>query len=334
VSAALLLVGPEDACEHTLAGHPERPSRVAAAMAGVDRLDLGADLAVRAPREATRAELELVHDAAYLDLLECAGPGRLDPDTFFTAASWRAARTAAGAGLVAIEALRAGEAPAAFVAVRPPGHHALRDRAMGFCLLNNVAVAAATLAETGERVAVIDWDVHHGNGTQEIFWNDDRVLYVSTHQSPFYPGTGAAEETGGPDAAGLTVNIPLPAGATGDVVDAAFDEVVAPAIQRFAPTWVLVSAGFDAHRDDPLADLHLSAADFARLARTVAGFAPEPGRLALFLEGGYDLEALRDSVAACLGALVGADLIIDQPTCGGPGAAAVRRAREAQSFCR
>ena len=160
---------------------------------------------------------------------------------------------------------------------------------MGFCLLNNVAVSAAALVADGERVLIVDWDVHHGNGTQAMFWDNPSVLYVSTHQSPFYPGTGGADEVGGDEARGLTVNVPLPAGATGDVVRRALDEVAAPVIEEFGPTWVLISAGFDAHRADPLADLALSSGDFADLARTVAGYAPGRGRVVAYLEGGYDL---------------------------------------------
>jgi acetoin utilization deacetylase AcuC-like enzyme len=211
----------------------------------------------------------------------------------------------------------------AFVAALPPGHHAVAGRAMGFCLINNVAVAAAALADRGEQVLVLDWDVHHGNGTQAIFWDDPRVLYVSVHQGGIYPGTGGPDEVGGPAAAGLTLNVPLPAGATGDVVRRALDEVAAPVVAGFGPTWVLVSAGFDGHRADPLADLALSAGDFAQLATTAAEMAPRPGRLVLFLEGGYDLAALRGSVAATLGALVGAGEAAEPPTSGGPGADAV-----------
>ncbi|MDQ6614481.1 MAG: histone deacetylase [Actinomycetota bacterium] len=291
-------------------------------MQGVDDLKLGDDL-VRLPgRQADTADLALVHTRAYLDQLAefCRrGGGQLDPDTFARPDSWSAARRAAGAGLAAVEVLAADQADVAFVAARPPGHHALADRAMGFCLLNNVAVAAAKLAAGGERVLIVDWDVHHGNGTQAIFWGDPRVLFVSTHQAPFYPGTGAAEEVGGGEARGLTVNIPLPPGATGDVVLRAFDEVAAPAVERFAPTWVLVSAGYDAHRDDPLADLALSSGDFAQLASVVAGFAPRPGRLVLFLEGGYHLAAIRRSVGATLASLLGAPHQTEPPTSGGPG---------------
>ena len=158
---------------------------------------------------------------------------------------------------------------------------------MGFCLVNNVAVAAASRTARGERVLIVDWDVHHGNGTQDIFWDDPDVLYVSTHQHPLYPGTGRPDEVGGPDAPGLTVNLPLPPGATGDVVRAALDDEARATIEDFAPDWVLVSCGFDAHRDDPLSDLDLSSGDFAELACIVRDFAPRPGRLALFLEGGY-----------------------------------------------
>ncbi len=202
---------------------------------------------------------------------------------------------------------------------------------MGFCLVNNVAVAAAALAQRGERVMIIDWDVHHGNGTEAIFWDDDRVCYVSTHQDGLYPGTGRVTDVGGAEARGYTVNIPLPPGATGDVFSRAFEEVVAPVAERFAPTWVLVSAGYDAHRADPLADLGLSSGDYARLASIVRGFAPEPGRLAFFLEGGYDLDAIRASVAATLGSLTGSDHAVEAPTTGGPGAEAVARARRVQT---
>ena len=314
-------------------GHPERPARVDAAMAGVAdvALELGSDLEIVAPVRADLTALSRVHTNAYLARLEkfCRdGGGDLDPDTFARPDSWEAAQLSAGAGLQAIDALRQRGSGPAFVVTRPPGHHALADRAMGFCLLNNVAVSAAALVAEGERVLIVDWDVHHGNGTQALFWDNPSVLYVSTHQSPFYPGGGAADEVGGDEARGLTVNVPLPAGATGDVVRRALDEVAAPVIEVFGPTWVLISAGFDAHRADPLADLALSSGDFADLARTVAGYAPGPGRVVAFLEGGYDLDALRSSVAATLGALADAPESAgsEQPTSGGPGVEQVDRA--------
>ena len=273
-------------------------------------------------RAADRVDLARAHDERYLDVLErfaVAGGGHLDADTPVSSGSFNTAALAAGCGLVAIEALDRGEADAAFVAVRPPGHHATRERGQGFCLLNNIAVAAAALADRGERVLIVDWDVHHGNGTQDIFWDDPRVLYVSTHQSPAYPGTGPASDTGGPSAPGTTINFPFPPGTTGDAALAAVDEVVAPAVERFAPTWVLVSAGFDAHRDDPLADLAWSAGDYTLLARRIAAFAPKLGRFVAFLEGGYDLDALRRSVAATVSATVGADIDTEPATSGGPG---------------
>ena len=172
---------------------------------------------------------------------------------------------AAGAGLAAVDALERGEGTAAFCAVRPPGHHAEPDRAMGFCLLNNVAVTAAALRDRGQRVLIVDWDAHHGNGTQDMFWADPDVMYVSLHEWPLYPGTGRLDDVGVGPGAGTTVNFPLPAGATGDVYLAALDDVVAPLVERFAPDWVLVSAGFDAHRADPLTGLGLPSGDFADL---------------------------------------------------------------------
>ncbi len=169
-------------------------------------------------------------------------------------------------------------------------------------------------------VLIVDWDVHHGNGTQAIFWDEPDVLYVSLHQWPCYPGSGRASEVGGRRGRGTILNVPLPPGATGDVIRHALDRIVSPAVDRFGPTWVLVSAGFDAHRADPLADLALSSGDFADMAAVVEGYAPSPGRLVLFLEGGYDLAALRSSVTATLGRLVGAPAAEEPATTGGPGA--------------
>ena len=318
----LMVVGPVTGEAHAQPGHPERPVRVAAVMEGVADLHLDSELVVLPSRAADRGELARVHTDLHLQHLQRLserGGGSIDADTYATTESWEIATRAAGGGLVAIDELRRGRADVAFVVARPPGHHALDDRAMGFCLINNVAVAAASLAEAGERVLIVDWDVHHGNGTEALFWNEPRVLYVSTHQWPCYPGTGRAGDVGGAQALGSTINVPLPAGATGDVVRQAFESLVTPAVEAFRPTWVLVSAGFDAHRDDPLADLALTAGDFAELARVVAGYAPTSGRLALFLEGGYDVGALRASVAATLGALVGAGGPDEAPSSGGPG---------------
>ncbi len=314
---------------HEDAGHPERPERLIAAQAGVADLHLDSELVVAAPYSATRAELARVHDTLYLDRLGAfcyEGGGALDADTYATYDSWSIAQLAAGAGLSVIEEMERHDDAVGFIAVRPPGHHALRDHAMGFCLLNNVAIVAAALRARGERVAIIDWDVHHGNGTQAIFWNDPNVLFVSSHQWPLYPGSGGAREIGGMDALGLTVNIPLPPGATGDVLVKGFDDIAMPVIDEFAPTWVLVSAGYDGHRDDPLANLELSSGDFARIATKVSEFAA-PGRLALFLEGGYNLEALRASVAATLSALLGGDYVAEPSTNGGAGDETLARTR-------
>ena len=312
---------PDDA-GHEDPGHPERPDRLVAVRAGLDDLALGDELVHVALRSATRLELLRVHHGAYLDELGAfcyEGGGDIDEDTYATYDSWPLAQLAAGAGLAVVDELaRRGEG-VGFVAVRPPGHHALPDRAMGFCLLNNVAVTAAALRAAGERVLVLDWDVHHGNGTQSIFWNDPDVLYVSSHQWPLFPGSGVPSEIGGLAAVGQIVNLPLPAGTTGDIVMRAFEEVAGPVIDEFAPTWVLVSAGFDGHRDDPMADFALSSGDFARLATWAASLAPAPGRLAVFLEGGYDLAALRHSVTATLSAVLGSASAPETPTNGGPG---------------
>lgn len=310
-------------------GHPERPERLDAVVKGLAVAELHDAVVHVVPRPATREELEAVHDPLYLDAVEqfCrAGGGALDPDTVASPGSWEAAVLGAGAVIDAAERLSHGHGDAAFVVVRPPGHHATARRAMGFCLLNNVAVGAAALAGRGERVLIVDWDAHHGNGTQEAFYHDGRVAYVSFHQWPFYPGTGRLEETGAGAGAATTLNVPFPAGTTGDAYLAAFDEVVAPLAARFRPTWVVVSAGFDAHRDDPLTDLGLSAGDFADLAARVMGLVPA-GRWIAVLEGGYDLAALASSAGASVAALAGRTFRPEPATSGGPGRQAVDRVR-------
>lgn len=314
-------------------GHPERPSRLAAIARGLADPQVNELVEPLGARRATDAELLSVHTADHLDYLENvdrAGGGSIDPDTRMSAGSLETARWSAGAGLAAIDALDRHEADAVFVATRPPGHHAGVAAARGFCLFNNVAIAATALADRGERVMIYDWDVHHGNGTQEIFWDDPRVLYVSTHEWPAYPGTGRPSEVGGSAAPGTTVNVPLPAGATGDVALQAFDDIVAPVVERFAPTWLLVSAGFDAHRADPLAELAWSAGDYALLTDRLLD-AVDAGRTIAFLEGGYDLDAVRMSAVAMVARLGGAGVETERPTSGGPGrvdVAAARRFRE------
>ncbi len=326
---ALVVNSPYDDSKHADPGHPERPDRTTAALAAVADLHLGSDLVTAPAYVASRADLVRVHHGSYLEELGAFcydGGGDIDQDTYATYSSWSIAQKAAGAGLAVIEELRRRDEGVGFVVTRPPGHHALPDRAMGFCLLNNVAVAAASLLAQGERVLIVDWDVHHGNGTQQIFWDEPNVLYVSTHQWPLFPGSGSSGEVGGWNAIGRTLNVPLPPGATGDVVRRAMDEIAAPAVEEFGPTWVLVSAGFDAHRADPMADLALTSGDFAHVARTVGGFAPRSGRVALFLEGGYDLAALRSSVEATLSALLEIPYDAEAASSGGPGVEHVARA--------
>jgi acetoin utilization deacetylase AcuC-like enzyme len=321
--------------EH-LAGprHPERPERLDAVLEGVRLADLGEAISPLEPRPAERTDLERVHPSWYLERMETmclGGGGRLDPDTYASPASFEAARLAAGAGLTAVAALRSGLGDSAFCAVRPPGHHASATESMGFCMISNVAVVAASLADEGERVMVFDYDAHHGNGTQAVFYGDPRVLFVSYHQWPLYPGTGRVVETGVDAGAGTTLNIPLPAGATGDVYLRAFDEVVAPVAERFAPTWVIVSAGFDAHRDDPLTDMGLAAGDYGPLTGRALALVPA-GRRLVMLEGGYDLDALTKCSTEVIRQLAGTAVpggagrsydVSESPTSAGPGSAAV-----------
>jgi acetoin utilization deacetylase AcuC-like enzyme len=247
------------------------------------------------------------------------GGGSIDPDTMVSPESHEAAFRAAGAGLDLIDRLDRSEAETGGSLVRPPGHHATSRTQMGFCLYNNIAIAGRALADRGERVAIVDFDAHHGNGTQDVFYHDPDVLFVSLHQYPYYPGTGAADELGAGAGLGTTLNVPMPAQATGDVYRKAFDEVLLPRLDAFEPTWLLISAGFDAHRADPLTELGLTSADFADMTREML-FLVEPGRRLLFLEGGYDLQALADSAVAVAGVLLDQPIRPEAPTTGGPGA--------------
>ncbi len=286
-------------------GHPERPERLRAAIAGTR--GSGAEILERDPPEVDLALLSEIHDPEYVESVRrfCAdGGGRLDHDTAASPESWEAALRAAGAGPAAVAELREGGADAAFLAVRPPGHHALAARAMGFCLFNNIAVAAAAIVAAGERVAILDWDVHHGNGTQDSFYESGDVVYLSMHEFPLYPGTGWIDENGDQDGTGHIVNVPLPAGTAGDAYEEAMERVVRPVLTSFQPDWLLVSAGFDAHVADPLADLRLTAADYRRMAAVAVGEVPAQ-RTILFLEGGYDLAAIEASVAESIRGVAG-----------------------------
>lgn len=249
-----------------------------------------------------RLDLLANHDEAYVDDIEeaCAAGGAvLDPDTRVGPISWEASLRSAGGGPAASAALRAGKGDMAFIVTRPPGHHALAGRAMGFCIFNNIAIAARALTSRGQRVAIVDWDVHHGNGTQDAFYDDPDVLYVSLHESGFYPGTGHEREKGSGRASGTTMNLPLPAGTSGDVYRWLTRWLIRPAIESFSPDWLLISAGYDAHRDDPLAGMNLIGEDYAVMAYLLRDTVVS-GRIIGFLEGGYDLSALTESVAATL----------------------------------
>jgi acetoin utilization deacetylase AcuC-like enzyme len=288
---------------HATADHPERPERRAAAASGI-RDAAGDDLEEPEVEPIDRATLELIHDPTYLSLLEEAEVrgGWLDAGTYLVPGSLHAARLAAGATLQAALAAATGRAEVAFAAVRPPGHHASRGRGSGFCLINNVAIAVAGLRMRGvaERIAIIDWDVHHGDGTQAIFNADADLCYASTHQSPFYPGTGDRGDVGTGAAAGTMHNRPLGPGSDDEGFVAAWRDELLPAIESFAPDVILVSAGYDAHLDDPLASLEVTEVGYEEVARLVGSLSVRLGMggVALSLEGGYDLNALRAASAA------------------------------------
>ncbi len=308
--------------------HPEQPDRLRAVWSGISEAGLADAIVCEPVQPATDIDLLRCHQPDHLKALasiDRRGGGRVDSDTEMSRGSLEAARLAAGAGITAIETLRSGVADIAFCAIRPPGHHARPSNAMGFCLFNNIAVAASALAEGGERVAIVDFDAHHGNGTQDVFYGDERVLFISCHQWPLYPGTGAPQEIGVGAGLGSTINLAFPPGAAGNTYRYAFDGVVGPAIQRFRPSWLLVSAGFAAPRAAPLSQLGLTAGDFAdltnRLVRLVS-----PGRSILFLEGGYVLDALASSVGSAIAAAIGIQYRPEKASGAGPGADVVTAA--------
>lgn len=283
--------------------HPERPDRLRAVLDALDAPDFAALNREEAP-EATVEQLSRPHPREYVEAILSIRPDlgemvQLDGDTSMGAGSAEAALRAAGGACAAVDAVMEGRAEHVFVATRPPGHHAEPRRPMGFCLFNNVAVAAlyARARWDIQRVAVVDFDVHHGNGTQAMFWNDPDLFYASSHQSPCYPGTGDVSETG---VANNIVNTPLRPRSGGKEFRAAWADTILPALDRFAPGLLIISAGFDAHRDDPLAQLRLETEDFAWITRELVALADRHcgGRVVSVLEGGYDLDALADSVAA------------------------------------
>lgn len=291
--------------------HPERPERAAVMIEMAEQLHRAGILAL-SPREASSAELELCHDPAYVgEVRRSASMPRydFDPDTHASPDSYQTALLAAGGVLTAVEAVMDGAADNAFAIVRPPGHHALATRAMGFCLFNNVAVAAAlAIQELGvQRVFILDWDVHHGNGTAEIFRHRGDVLFASIHQGGLYPGTGPLGDVGSGEGEGHTINLPVPAGSDGDLWLSLLEHVVLPAAVAFAPQLVLISAGFDAHREDPLAGCRLETESFAEMARHVREAAAQLGGVPVgaVLEGGYEPGLLGECVQATMMALGG-----------------------------
>lgn len=297
-------------------GHPESPERLKAIEAHLHKSGLMDQLVTIPTAHANEADLvpwiDAVHAPAYRQALRQAVPAQglryLDADTGISPGSWTAALTAVGGTLSAVDQVMAGQVSNAFCAIRPPGHHAESRRGMGFCLFNNVAIAARYLQRHHQigKVTIIDWDVHHGNGTQEIFYEDPTVFYISTHQYPLYPGTGSEAEIGKGAGKGSTLNCPMPAGRDDDDYAAVFVKTIMPALKAFGPEFILLSAGFDAHRDDPLAGMKVTEAGFGEMTRLVRQLADAAcqGRIVSCLEGGYNLPALARSVEAHLLALL------------------------------
>ncbi|WP_298815394.1 histone deacetylase family protein [Chloroflexus sp.] len=300
---------------HTWHGHVEQASRLHAIQRALQASGLMSRLTTLPIRPATEAELLAVHSPHMLQRvrqLASYGGGQIDSDTYVTADSWEVGLLAAGATIGLVEAIATGQCENGFALVRPPGHHATDIRSMGFCLFNNIAIAARVLLDRHNyrRIAIIDFDVHHGNGTQDIFYRDERVFFCSTHASPLYPGTGAVHETGDPRTApGTTLNVPLPYGTGDQGYDRIFRQIVGPALRRFQPEMILISAGFDAHWSDPIGPMALSIKGFARIGQHLLNWADElcQGKIGFVLEGGYSLPALAAGVVTIFRLLLGLD---------------------------
>lgn len=304
--------------EHDTGPHVEVASRLAKTVEHLEQTGIMKQLVRISPRAATIEELSTVHSPGYISYVESfaqGGGGALDPDTVVSPASYNAALYAAGGLIEAVDAVMAGKVKSAFALVRPPGHHAVRWEAMGFCLFNNVAIAARHAMDKHrlERILIADYDVHHGNGTQDAFYSDPHVLYFSTHQYPFYPGSGRVEETGEGNGEGATVNVPLPAWCGDEEYLRVYDEVLVPVARRFRPQLILVSAGYDTHWRDQISLMQLTVTGFAQVGRILKGLADElcDERLVFTLEGGYNLDALASSIRATLDVLLGNPDIVD-----------------------
>jgi acetoin utilization deacetylase AcuC-like enzyme len=318
-----VVVDPEYLKHQTGEFHPERPERIRALLDLAETLDKKR-FPILPPMAASRTDIESCHGADYVKLVEATSNTNLyalDGDTITSRDSFGVGLLAVGGFLRLIDAIAAGEAQNGFALVRPPGHHALRDRAMGFCLFNTIAIGAHHIKKTygAKRIMIMDWDVHHGNGTQDRFYDDPSVLFISTHQFPYYPGTGAVTEVGVNAGEGFTLNIPLPAGCGDAEYMRVFYDLVIPAGKKFAPEWILVSAGFDPHRRDPLGGMEVTEAGFTGMARLLLELADQyaGGKIAFLLEGGYDLAALRKSVAAVLEAMQQGSGLIETAKPGG-----------------
>jgi acetoin utilization deacetylase AcuC-like enzyme len=331
-----VVIDPRYMDHETGAGHPERPERIAVLLPLVDAAP--GDITRVPARPASGDELALVHDPAYVEEVAATRhkPGfAFDADTPTCPQSYAVASLAAGGFLALLDAVISGQVPNGFACVRPPGHHAERHRAMGFCLFNNVAVGAEYLRRRHglERILIVDWDLHHGNGTQHLFEDDPGVLYVSTHQYPYYPGTGAIDEVGRGEGEGYTVNLAFPAG-FGDIeYHEAFQQIIAPIARQYDPQFVLISAGFDAHARDPLGGMQVTEGGFRAMARTLLEIARDhsQGRCAAILEGGYDLMAIRDSTHAVLRELQGSAEPLPAPPAPSRAGALIQRIKKVQS---